>query len=115
MKTVRIKPSRSASAFGVVVGLIGTGLGIVWVIPIFGTFGVFWTLMAGAMTAYSAFNAFSARGMAAQEIDIEDSDDSRIVHDDAAERLERLKGLRMNGLITEEEYQQKRSEIINKL
>src|SRR5262245_34676544 len=114
MKTVRVKPSRSASFFGMIVALIMTVLGITWIIPIFGTFGVFWTLMAGAMTVYAAYNAFSARG-AATEIEIEDSGATSISQNDAADRLERLKGLRMDGLITEEEYQRKRSEIINKL
>src|SRR5262245_57182160 len=111
MRKIRIKPSKSGSFFGMIVGLIMIGIGIELAIPIFGTFGVFWTMLAVIVTAYNAFNAFSARGLATHEIDVEDSSDSRIAQNDVADRLERLKGLRMDGLITEEEYQKKRSEI----
>jgi Short C-terminal domain len=115
VKTVRIKPSRSASFFGMIIGLIMIGAGIKIIIPMFGDIGILWTLMAVAMTAYSAYSAFSGRGVATQEIDIEDSSHSLISQNDAADRLERLKRLHMDGLITEEEYQKKRSEIVNKL
>ena len=98
-----------------IVGLIMIGAGITLIIPIFGGFGVLWTLVAVGITVYHAFNAFSASGLATEEIEVEDSRDSHIAQNDPADRLERLKSLRMDGLITEEEYQKKRSEILNKL
>jgi Short C-terminal domain len=71
--------------------------------------------MAFAITAYSAYNAFSDRGLVSQEIEVEDSSDYDMAEDDVADRLERLKSLRMDGLITEKEYQRKRSEIVKAL
>jgi hypothetical protein len=115
MRTIRIKPGKSGSFFGMIIGLIMIGAGIKIIIPMFGDIGILWTVMAVAMTAYGAFNAFSARGLATHEIDVENSGDSGADHDDAAGRLERLKRLRIDELITEEEYQRKRSEIVNKL
>jgi len=115
MRKVRIKPSKSTSILAMIVGLIMTGAGITLIIPIFGSFGVLWTLVAVGITVYHAFNAFSSSGLATEVIEVDDSSDSHIAQNDLANRLERLKSLRIDGLITEEEYQKKRSEIVSKL
>jgi hypothetical protein len=107
MRRVRIKPSKSTSLITMIAGIFMIGFGIMEAIPASGDLGILFTLMVVAITAYSAFNAFSDRGLATQEIEIEDAGDSDMVHDDVADRLERLKSLRMDGLITEEEYQRK--------
>jgi uncharacterized membrane protein len=117
VKTVRLRLGRGLSFIGMLAGLVMIVVGIES-INTSGILGVFWTTIAGGFTIFSAFNAFSARAIATQEIgiiDIEDSSDSRIDHTDVADRFERLKRLRMDGLITEEEYQQKRGDIVNKL
>jgi hypothetical protein len=41
------------------------------------------------------YNLFSARGIAIQEVDIEDYSDPGAAQNDTADRLKRLKGLRM--------------------
>jgi putative oligomerization/nucleic acid binding protein len=115
MRRVRIKPGKGTSFITMIGGIFMIGFGITEAIPTFGNFGVLWTLMAFAITAYSAFNAFSDRGLATQEIEVEDSSDSDMAQTDVADRLERLKSLRMDGLITEEEYQRKRNEIVKAL
>jgi hypothetical protein len=115
MRRVRIKPSKSTSLITMIAGIFMIGFGIMEAIPASGDLGILFTLMVVAITAYSAFNAFSDRGLATQEIEIEDAGDSDMVHDDVADRLERLKSLRMDGLITEEEYQRKRNEIVKAL
>jgi hypothetical protein len=115
MRKARIRPSRGISGFAMIVGLIMIGVGIKVIIPIFGPIGVIWTLFAVIITLFTAINAFSSRGIASQNIYIEDSSDSRIDQNDMADRLKRLERLRMDGLITEEEYRKKRGEIVNKL
>lgn len=103
------------SVVSVVGGLVMAVLGVVWAIPTFGAFGVAWTLIALAITGYHAFNAFSDRGVATQEIDVEGFGATPAAEDTDADRLERLESLRARKLITEEEYREKRAEIIERL
>jgi hypothetical protein len=111
VKKVRVKPSKEASLFATIFGLIMIGIGVFLVIPNLGAFGVLWTLIAVAMTGYNLFNVFSARGIATQEIDIEEGNQSESGNDEE-NRLERLERLKEKGLITEEEYQKKKREIL---
>src|SRR5262249_61549331 len=100
MKRGRIRPSRSASFFGMIVGLIIIGFGITYAIPDAGAFGVIWTMIIVGVTVYNAYNAFSARGIAMQEIDIEDSSDSNDAQNDMSKRLKRMKKVTMYGVST---------------
>ncbi len=74
-----------------------------------------WTIFALAITGYHAFNAFSSRGVATQEIDVEGFDSAPVTEGDESERMQRLESLRARSLITEEEYERKRAEIIERL
>jgi cytochrome c-type biogenesis protein CcmH/NrfG len=95
-----------------VVGIIFVGIGLIVVIPTFGALGVFWTLVAAAIAVFFAVNTFSRSGLAHTEIEVENN--SRF-GDDALpfdERLRRLEKLRSDQLISDEEYQRKRQEIM---
>jgi hypothetical protein len=115
MRRVRVKPSKEVSLVSVVGGMVMVVIGVIWAIPTFGAFGVAWTIFALAITGYHAFNAFSSRGVATQEIDVEGFDSTPVTEGDESERLQRLESLRARNLITEEEYERKRAEIIERL
>ena len=75
----------------------------------FGLFGIIWTCLAGFI-CYSYYkNAYTDEGMPAYEISI-DEDVSQI-----EERLKKLDHLYNNGLITRDEYDEKRKEILNQI
>lgn len=124
MPKIRIRPGRGKAVFGVIWGAIFVGIGLFVAIPFFGVFGVFWTLMALAITAYSAFLAFSDRG-AEDEIHFDDFDQmpgfqrppaASVGNPEGTEtRLRELEGLKTQGLITDEEYSEKRGEILEDL
>ena len=112
MARIRVKPSRSQAALGMVVGIVFVGIGLFIVIPIFGAFGIFWTLVAVAIAVYSAINVFSTRGLAHTEIEIENSAEFKEGELNFDERLRRLERLRDEQLISSEEYERKREEIM---
>jgi hypothetical protein len=112
MARIRVKPSRSQAMLGMVMGVLFVGIGLFAVIPIFGAFGIVWTLMAVAITVYSAINVFSPRGLAHTEIDIERDAEPQEGDLQFDERLRRLERLRDERLISEAEYERKREEIM---
>ena len=57
-RRVTYRPSKAQGAFGVAVGAIFVVIGLVMVIPVFGLFGVLWTLVAVGITAMNAYQAF---------------------------------------------------------
>jgi hypothetical protein len=114
MRQVRIKPSKPASTLAMIVGILMVGFGL-FTISIFGAFGVVWTLVAVAITGAHAFNLFSDRGLATTQIDIEGDDILQPPSESLPfdERLRRLEQLRKEGLLSENEFQDKRSELLN--
>ncbi len=111
MTRYRVKPSKPASALGMVVGVAFVGIGLFVAIPTFGAFGVFWTLVAVAITVFNAINVFSESGVAGTEI-IEDDGPLGAEQLPFDERLRRLEQLRKDGLVSDEEYQRKRAELL---
>ncbi len=117
-KGIRVKPSKASSLFGMIVGTIFVFVGLFVVIPTAGMFGVFWTLMAVAITGVQAYNFFGDKGVASWEIDIDNGTDtetnsqSKPINDDFEIRLRKLNRLKEDGLITDEEFQKKREEIL---
>ena len=111
---VRVRPSKPASAIGMIVGIVFVGIGVFVVIPIFGLFGILWTLVAAAIGIFNAVNLFSDRGIAATQFDIDGADFLGRQSDQLPfdERLRKLEQLRTEKLITEVEYQQKRDELM---
>lgn len=128
-RRVTYRPSKAQGAFGVAVGAIFVVIGVVMVIPIFGLFGVLWTLIAVGITVMNAYQAFG-KNYTGPQITIEEDEEPRRgpsssapqTHDhipstslDVKGRLEQLKELKEAGLLTQEEYDKKRQEILKGL
>ena len=108
-RRVTYRPSKSQAVFGGVVGIIFVCIGLFLVIPTFGLFGILWTLIAAGMNFYQAFG----RGYVGPEIHIEDENGEK--SGGLEERLRQLQTLYEQGLITQEEYDQKRRAIMEDL
>ena len=126
-KRVRVKPGKAQSTVSFVVGLAFVLVGLVMVVPTFGPFGLLWTGVAVAITVINGLNAFGKKGVPTMEIYSEEEDDevpspAREDHDHipstaltTQERLEQLQTLKEAGLLTDEEYRNKREEILREL
>ena len=122
-RNIRIKPGRTLSAMGFVVGVIFVCVGLFVVVPAFGLFGLLWTGIAVAITVVNGMNAFGKKGVPTMEIYTEeeepkpDSQEHQIPTNtlDAKGRLEQLESLKKAGLLTQEEYDRKRKEILRSL
>ena len=126
-KRVRVKPGKAQSTVSFVVGLAFVLVGLVMVVPTFGPFGLLWTGVAVAITVINGLNAFGKKGVPTMEIFSEEDDDeapspAREDHDHipstaltTQERLEQLQTLKEAGLLTDEEYRNKREEILREL
>ena len=123
-KRVKVKPGKAQSKMGFIVGLIFVGIGIFVAIPTFGLFGIFWTAIA-VFIAYSHYkNGFTDEGFPTHEIIIDEDELSAMreeggsgdfAGDDIEARLKTLASLYDQGLITGEEYEAKRKEILEEI
>ena len=125
-KRVTYRPSKSGSVMGGVVGVIFVLIGLFVVIPTFSMaggfgaiFGVFWTIVAGVIAGMNFYQAFG-KGYIGPEIHIEEGDGAGHAQDAAAPgdtqaRPTELRALYDQRLITQEEYEQKRKEILEEL
>ncbi|MFL5244390.1 MAG: SHOCT domain-containing protein [Gemmataceae bacterium] len=111
MYRIGLKPGKAASALGMVVGGLFVILGITVIVPVFGPFGLVWTAAAAAIVLFNAYNVFSRRGVSAYQIDV----DSTGGTEDVEGRLRELAKLKADALISDEEYEQKRAQIIRGL
>ena len=115
-RKVTYRPSKAAGMVGVVFGGIFVLIGLFAVIPMAGPFGILWTLAAAAITAGNAYTAFGKKYVG-PEIHIEEDP---VEHNDAGSstieaRLVELRSLYDRHLITDEEYEAKRQEILKEL
>lgn len=113
-KRIKVKPSKAQSRFSAVFCLIFCLIGFFVVIPRFGLFGIFWTSVAIWATFISFKNGFTDEGVPTREIIIEDTD-AIVSSNDIEVRLTQLDSLYNKGLITRDEYDAKRKEILNDL
>ena len=129
-KRVTYRPSKAQGVFGIVWGGIFILIGLFVAIPVFGAFGVLWTLAAVAITVMNGLRAFGKK-YTGPEIQIEEENPGREeVHFSPAsqshdhipstalspqKRLEQLETLKGAGLLTDQEYKQKRQEILRGL
>ena len=125
-KRVTYRPSKTGSVLGGVVGVIFVLIGLFVVIPTFSMgggfgaiFGVFWTILAAVIAGTNFYQAFG-KGYIGPEIHIEEEGKSEHAQyapapGDAQARLTELRTLYDQRLITQEEYEQKRREILEKL
>lgn len=115
-KRVTYRPSKTGSVFSGIVGCIFVAIGVFLVIPAAGAFGILWTLIAVGITGVNFYQAFG-KGYVGPEIHIEDetAEHSTGSETSAEERLRQLQALYDQRLITREEYDQKRQEILKEL
>lgn len=125
-RRVTYRPSKAQGTFGLVFGVIFVLIGLFVVIPVFGPFGILWTLIAGVGTGINAYQAFG-KNYVGPEIKIEEEDRPTSpppveTHDhipstalDAKRRLEQLESLKTAGLIDDQEYREKRQQILKEL
>lgn len=127
-KRVTYRPGKAQGFFGVVYGGIFVLIGLVVAIPLFGPFGILWTLAALAITVMNGYQAFGKK-YSGPEIHIEEEPEhiapsSPTVQEhnhipstalDIKGRLEQLEALKRAGLLTDQEYQQKRQEILRQI
>ena len=115
-RRVTYRPSKTAAIFGGVMGCIFVGIGIFVVIPMFGAFGILWTLIAVGITGINLYQAFG-KGYVGPEIHIEEEngENPSAAGTSPEERLRQLQSLYDQRLITPEEYEQKRQEILKEL
>ena len=109
-RRVTYRPSKANAMFGGVVGIVFVLIGLFVAIPNVGLFGIFWTVCALVITVSNFYQAFGSKYIG-PEIEIEDTPDGG----SAQARLEKLKGLYEKNLISREEYEQKRKEILEEL
>ena len=115
-RRVTYRPSKTAGIFGGVVGCIFVAIGIFVVIPAAGAFGILWTLFAVGITGMNLYQAFG-KGYVGPEIHIEDEmgENPSAAGASPEDRLRQLQSLYDQRLITTEEYEQKRQEILKEL
>ena len=128
-RRVRVQPSKPAMILSLCVGIIFVLVGIFIAIPTFGLFGIFWTLVAVFITVGNVAPMFGKEGHTCQiiiEDEYEDLTDDPDLLDpntsasapyasDAEQRLQELQNLYTKGLITRDEYDTKRAEILKEL
>lgn len=118
-RRMRYRPSKASCIFGGIVGIIFTGIGCFVVIPTFGPFGILWTLIALGMTIYQF--AMAAGKISAGSWSIEEEStgtengENGASGKSAQERLTELQNLYDRRLISQEEYEKKRQEILEEL
>ena len=112
-RRVTYRPGKTAGVFGIIWGGIFVLIGIFVAIPHFGAFGILWTLMALAITAFNGYQAFG-KGYQGPEIYIDEDGEPTQAPPagDTQQRLEQLRTLYDQRLITQEEYDEKRKQIL---
>lgn len=119
-KKIYVKPSKSQSKFAFFVGIGFCLIGVFAVIPMFKLFGVVWTLVAAWITYTAWKSGFTDDSVPTRVIEIEDTNDTVFNGQQTSfysveERLKSLQNLYEQRLITKEEYDQKKQEILKDL
>ena len=114
-RKVTYRPSKASGVVGVVFGSIFVLIGLFVAIPTAGAFGILWTLAAAAITAGNAYTAFGKKYVGPEIHIEEDAEESCGAAGSAEERLLELRNLYDLRLITDEEYEAKRHEILKEL
>ena len=137
-KKLHVRPGKGQSKFGFVVGIVFCLIGLFVVVPTFGLFGLLWTGVAGYITYVNYRNGFTDKQIDSHVIEIDENGDDVTVTShtgfggrtytvegsDRAEkqekesvekRLKKLTDLYVQSLITREEYEQKKKEILDEL
>ena len=110
-RSYRYRPNKVQSIIGIAAGVLFIFIGVFEVIPSTGFFGVVWTLFAVGITIGNAYAAFSGKGYGSWEMD-ENGPAAGESGLDFEEKLQKLQRLYDQRLITQEEYDKKRAEIM---
>ena len=111
-RKIKVRPGKQQSKFSFYFSLIFIFIGIFVAIPIFGLFGILWTAAACWICYHHYVNGFTDEGIPSYEINIQEDEQSS---DSIESRLKKLENLYQSGLITREEYDHKRQNIINEI
>lgn len=133
-KKIYVRPGKTQSKVGFGVGIIFCLIGLVVVVPTFGLFGIFWTAIAGWITYSNYRSGFTDKPIDSRVIEIEDDGENMTVTSrtgfetysysaestgsdsgDVEARMKRLQSLYDQALITRDEYERKRKEILEEL
>ena len=122
-KRITYRPGKTQAIIGSVASGVFVLIGIFVVIPVFGVFGSVWTLFAAGITCGNLYALFG-KSYVGGEFRIEDdptADPWPMEHgaapeeEDPADRLKQLRTLYDQRLITQEEYEEKRKDILKEL
>lgn len=127
-RKIKVKPGKTQSKAGFIVGIAFCIIGVVFVIPRAGVFGLLWTGVALLITLMNYWNGFSDEGVATHEIIIDESEnDGELERDmngdnrreasageDIEAKLKKLHSLYEQRLITASEYEAKRKELLER-
>lgn len=113
-KKIKVKPGKTQSRLGFIVGVLLVIMGCFVVIPAFGLFGIVWTAIAGVIAFTNFKNGFLDESVATHEIIIEDGMEisERYDDEDIEAKLIKLNSLYGQRLITKEEYDEKRKDLL---
>ena len=138
-KKIHVRPGKGQSKFGFVVGIIFCLIGLCVVVPTFGLFGLLWTAVAGYITYVNYRNGFTDKQIDSHVIEVDgDGEDVTVTShtglgrhiysvdenpvrtdeyrkESVETRLKTLTDLYAQSLITREEYEQKKKEILEEL
>lgn len=133
-KKIKVRPGKTQSKAGFIVGIAFCLIGVFVAIPMAGLFGVLWTGVAVWITYSHYRNGFTDKPISNRVIEIEDDGNSATVRtgvfddfrtsyyvsmesdgEDIEGRLRKLQSLYQQGLITAEEYEKKKQEILDRL
>ena len=112
-RRIRVRENPTLSFFGGIIALGAVLFGVFVVIPSAGGFGIVWTLVAAAGALMSFYNALSSEGVAKEIIEVEDEPPTE--PSSVESRLRLLNDLKVKGLVTPSEYEQRRSAILQEL
>ena len=127
-RRIKVRPGRTQSKAGFIVGIIFCIIGCVFVIPMAGSIGILWTGVAGLITVMNYWNGFSEEGVATHEIIIDESEEATELNrgpagesgqaesagEDIEAKLKKLHSLYEQRLITLSEYEAKRKELLER-
>mgnify|MGYP001108429920 FL=1 len=113
-RNYRYRPNKVQSIVGIAAGALFILIGIIEVIPSAGLFGVVWTLFAAGITVAQIYAVASGKGYGSWEMEEEGSvqlQQGEVM--DFEEKLQKLQRLYDQRLITRDEYDKKRAEIMD--
>lgn len=113
-KKIHVRPGKGQSKAGFIVGIAFCLIGLVVVVPTFGLFGILWTAVAGYITYVNYRNGFTDKKIDSHVIEIDESVEAQ-EEESVEERLKQLTNLYVQSLITREEYEQKKKDILDEL